>query len=56
MAVVEAFYGELRHVADEADFYVSVMDRMWGEAVEGDDARRLIQSAIGGLPVRAADD
>lgn len=50
MAVVEGFHGETRHFADEADLYAKVMDRLWADAVEGDDARRMIVEVQKSLP------
>lgn len=50
MAVVEGFHGETRHFSEEASLYSKVMDRLWGAAAEGDDARRLIIAAQNALP------
>lgn len=46
IAVVETFIGETVHQDDEAAAYARVMDRMWAEAVTGENARQLIIRAV----------
>lgn len=48
VALIETFTGEITHTGAEAERYAEVMDRLWADAVSGEDARQLI--------VRAADD
>jgi transcriptional regulator with XRE-family HTH domain len=50
LACVETFIGETRHTGDEAAAYAAAMDRMWGEAREGDAARALLIRAADELP------
>jgi transcriptional regulator with XRE-family HTH domain len=50
VAVVETFIGETWHRGREADDYGRALDLMWAEAVEGEDARRLIVQAAQALP------
>lgn len=50
MAVVETFIGETRHFSEEAAQYAKVMDLLWSEAAEGDDARTLITAAAKAVP------
>ncbi|HEV2377357.1 MAG TPA: helix-turn-helix transcriptional regulator [Streptosporangiaceae bacterium] len=45
IAVTETFIGETWHRNSDADAYGRALDRMWEEAVTGDDARRLITAA-----------
>lgn len=45
VAVVETFAGETTHGEEESALYARVMDRLWAQAVTGDDARRLIIQA-----------
>lgn len=47
LAIVETFTGETVHRDGQAARYAAVLDRLWADAVTGDDARRLI--------IRAAD-
>ncbi|MEH0821949.1 MULTISPECIES: DUF5753 domain-containing protein [unclassified Micromonospora] len=42
VAIVETFVGETTHRDDEAAAYVKAVERLWKEAVTGEDARRLI--------------
>lgn len=44
-AIVEAFVGETTHRDKEATAYAEAMERLWKEAVTGEDARRLIVRA-----------
>ena len=48
VAHVETIVGETIHGPKESDVYARVIDRLWGEALTGEDARQLI--------VRAAED
>ncbi|MBY8873729.1 hypothetical protein K7640_18015 [Micromonospora sp. PLK6-60] len=48
VAIVETFVGETTHRDDEAAAYAKAIERLWNEAITGEDARRLI--------VRAAHD
>jgi transcriptional regulator with XRE-family HTH domain len=48
MAIVETFVGETTHRGDEAAAYAQALERMWDDAITGEDAR--------GLIVRAAAD
>ncbi|MEU5724422.1 DUF5753 domain-containing protein [Micromonospora sp. NPDC047738] len=48
VAIVETFVGETTYRDDEAATYTRAIERLWEEAVTGEDARRLI--------VRAAQD
>lgn len=50
VAVVETFLGEEFYFDDRASFYAKVMDLLWGEAVTGSEARRLIVAAADALP------
>lgn len=47
-AIVEMFVSEVLHTAVESAIYNRIMDQLWDDAVEGDEARQLI--------IRAADD
>lgn len=49
-AIVETFVGETVHGEAESAAYARAMDRLWDEAVTGDDARRLIVASIENLP------
>lgn len=49
IATVEGFVGDGVHLDQEAEFLGRVLGRLWDDAVEGDDARRLIMEAAGGL-------
>lgn len=49
VAIVEGFVGETTYEGDEAARFARVMELMWSEAVEGDEARRLIRSAAEAL-------
>ncbi|MGH3714350.1 MAG: helix-turn-helix domain-containing protein [Micromonosporaceae bacterium] len=55
VAYVETFVGETVHVGDEAAAYHRVMDRLWADAVTGEEARRLIMRAVRDLQRIAAD-
>jgi len=46
LALVETFIGETAHEGAEAAKYHRVMDRMWEEAVVGEDVRPLIARAV----------
>jgi hypothetical protein len=48
IAKIETPLGESTHTGEEAAFYVRLMERLWAQTVQGEDARRLI--------VRAADE
>ncbi|MET8912425.1 hypothetical protein [Micromonospora sp. NPDC004551] len=48
VAIVETFVGETTYRDVEAATYTKAIERLWNEAVTGEDARRLI--------VRAAQD
>ncbi|SIR90191.1 helix-turn-helix domain-containing protein [Micromonospora avicenniae] len=50
VAIVETFVGETTHRDDEAAAYAKAIDRLWNEAVTGEDARRLIVRAAQDLP------
>lgn len=50
VAIVESFAGEVPHRGDVADKYGQVLDRLWDDAVTGEQARNLILSAIRALP------
>jgi transcriptional regulator with XRE-family HTH domain len=50
IALVETFIGETTHRDDDAAAYAVAMERLWTEAVAGEDARRLIVRAADGLP------
>ncbi len=50
VAIVETFIGETLYRDAEAAAYARVMDRLWDEAVTGEEARRLIVKASGDLP------
>ena len=45
VAVVETFVGETVHRDEKASTYARVLDRLWDDAVIGEDARRLIVGA-----------
>ena len=49
VAVAETFIGETWHRDEQADAYDRAVDRMWKEAVEGDEARALIMRAAQAL-------
>lgn len=49
VAVAETYIGETWHRGDEATAYMRAIDRQWEDAVEGDDARRLIALAASDL-------
>ncbi|MGH3736674.1 MAG: helix-turn-helix domain-containing protein [Micromonosporaceae bacterium] len=49
VAYVETFVGETVHYGDEAATYHRVMDRLWEDAVTGEQARKLIVSAAQAL-------
>ncbi|MGH3646810.1 MAG: helix-turn-helix domain-containing protein [Micromonosporaceae bacterium] len=49
VAYVETFVGEAVHYGDEAVAYHRVMDRLWDDAVTGEQARKLIVSAAQAL-------
>lgn len=46
---VETFIGEAGYRGEAADFYMRMLDRLWEEAVEGDEARELIMRATRAL-------
>jgi hypothetical protein len=46
LAVVETFVGESTHTGAEAATYARALDRLWADAVTGEDARRLIAAAM----------
>lgn len=50
VVAVETFIGETFHRGDEAEAYGRALDRLWDEAVTGEDARRLIIAATQALP------
>jgi transcriptional regulator with XRE-family HTH domain len=52
VAVAETYIGETWHRGDEAKAYMRAIDRQWEDAVEGDDARRLIALAASDLQER----
>lgn len=45
LAIVETFVGETTHRDDEAAAWAKAMERLWSEAVTGEDARRLVVQA-----------
>ncbi|MFE9694613.1 Scr1 family TA system antitoxin-like transcriptional regulator [Micromonospora sp. NPDC005806] len=45
VAIVETFVGETTYRDDEAASYTRAIERLWQEAVTGEDARRLIVRA-----------
>jgi transcriptional regulator with XRE-family HTH domain len=49
VVAVETFIGETFHRGDEAEAYGRAMDRLWDEAVVGEDARQLIIAATQAL-------
>ncbi|MBM0224914.1 helix-turn-helix transcriptional regulator [Micromonospora sp. ATA51] len=49
VAIVETFVGETTHRDDEAAAYAKAMERLWKEAITGEDARGLIVRAAQGL-------
>jgi hypothetical protein len=49
VAVAETYIGETWHRGDEAAAYMRAIDRQWEDAVEGDEARRLIALAASDL-------
>lgn len=49
LAIVETFIGETTHRGDDAAAYMSAMERLWDQAVTGEDARRLIVDAAARL-------
>jgi hypothetical protein len=49
VAVAETYIGETWHRGDEAATYMRAIDRQWQDAVEGEDARRLIALAASHL-------
>ncbi|WP_255511180.1 helix-turn-helix transcriptional regulator [Micromonospora sp. WP24] len=50
VAIVETFVGETTYRDDEAATYTRAIERLWQEAVTGEDARRLIVRAAQDLP------
>lgn len=50
VAIVETFVGETTHDAKESEAYARAMDRLWDEAVTGDEARQVILGAAQELP------
>lgn len=50
VAVAETFIGETWHRDEEAAAYSRAIDMQWADAVEGDEARRLIAAAAADLP------
>jgi transcriptional regulator with XRE-family HTH domain len=50
VVLVETFVGETIHVGDHVAAYTRVLDRLWEQAVEGEEARRLIVKAVDSLP------
>jgi transcriptional regulator with XRE-family HTH domain len=48
-AIVETFVGETVHSGKESETYARAMDRLWDEAVTGDEARQLILRATESL-------
>ncbi|WP_406038691.1 DUF5753 domain-containing protein [Micromonospora sp. NBC_00898] len=50
VAIVETFIGETTYRDDEAATYAKAIERLWNEAVTGEDARRLIVRAAQDLP------
>jgi transcriptional regulator with XRE-family HTH domain len=53
LAVAETFIGETWHRDEEAEAYGRAIDRLWKDAVEGEDARELIFRAVQALPAEA---
>jgi transcriptional regulator with XRE-family HTH domain len=49
VVAVETFIGETFHRGDEAEAYGRAMDRLWEEAVTGEDARQLLIAATQAL-------
>ena len=49
LAIVDTFLAELTYREDDAAAYARMMDRLWDQAVVGDDARRLIVQAAGDI-------
>lgn len=47
---IETFTADERRSGEEYEKYREILDRLWEEAAEGEDARRLIVSAADGLP------
>lgn len=56
VAYVETFMGETVHYGDEAAAYHRVMDRLWQDAVTGEQARALILRAVEAVRKAARDD
>lgn len=56
VAVAETYIGETWHRGDEATAYMRAIDRQWEDAVEGDDARRLIALAARDLQKEGGRD
>jgi transcriptional regulator with XRE-family HTH domain len=52
LAIVESFTAEDQRRGPEAKKYGEIMDLLWDQAVEGEDARPLIVAAAESLPVR----
>jgi hypothetical protein len=52
VAVAETYIRETWHRGDEATAYMRAIDRQWEDAVEGDEARRLIARAASDLQKR----
>lgn len=50
LVIVETFLGETFHTGPDADTYCKAMDRLWDEAVSGEQAREFIVNAIRALP------
>lgn len=50
VVLVETFVGETVHAGDQAAAFGRVMDQLWADAVEGEEARRLIVAAAAALP------
>jgi transcriptional regulator with XRE-family HTH domain len=50
LAVAETFIGETWHRGDEARRYAAVLDNLWQDAAEGENARQLIVNAALALP------
>lgn len=50
LAIVETFVGETVHTDEEAVEYVKMLELLWAEAAEGDEARRLVMEAARCLP------
>ncbi|WP_051797274.1 helix-turn-helix domain-containing protein [Catenuloplanes japonicus] len=47
--LVENLYGDVKYVGDEAAIFARALDLMWQDAVEGDEARRLLVAAADAL-------